>query len=187
MSIGGWYLMNQEDSIMINKSSIERGLFHSTYYKMYKEELKSNENFKKPVKEETSKYKHHLDYSKLDARGFPKINTKLYKDDIIIGKVRKLDNREQYGNYIYKDLSVPFKDNEGVVDAIEEDKTSDGNRFVKIRLRIDRQPKVGDKFVSRCAQKGICGMVYREEDMPFTEDGLKPDLIMNPHALIMVA
>lgn len=168
---------------MLNLSALQRGMFHSTYYKMYKEELKSNENFKKPSKDETSKYKHHLDYSKLDSRGFPKINTKLVKDDIIIGKVRKLDNREQYANYLYKDLSIPMKDNKGTVDAIEEDKTSDGNRFVKIRLRIDREPCVGDKFVSRCAQKGICGMVYREEDMPFTADGIRPSLIMNSHAL----
>jgi DNA-directed RNA polymerase II subunit RPB2 len=174
---------NQEDSLIFNKASVERGLFRDTYYKMYKEELKSNENFQKPNPQETCNYKTHFNYSYLQDDGFPLPNTILDKDDIIIGKIKKLDNREQYGNYHYKDASIPLKDKNAVVDEIKIDKNQDGNRFVKIRIRMERIPSIGDKFSSRHGQKGICGMMYPEEDMPFTADGIKPDLIVNPHAI----
>jgi len=75
---------NQEDSLIINKSAIERGLYRSTYYKMVKEELKSNEDFRKPNPQETAKFKRHFNYEKLDQNGFPPINTCVKKDDIIV-------------------------------------------------------------------------------------------------------
>ena len=136
---------NVEDSLIVSESAIQRGLFRSTYYKMYKEELKSNEDFRKPNPEETSKFQSHLNYSKLGDDGFPPINTHLKKDDIIIGKVRKLDNREQYGNYTHKDQSIAMKDREGYLDGIIIDKNQDGNRFVKLRIRMNRILSIGDK------------------------------------------
>lgn len=169
---------NQEDSLIFNKAAVDRGLFRDTYYKMYKEELKSNEDFQKPNPRETSKYKNHLNYDHLADNGFPPVNTKLVKDDVIIGKIKKLDNREQYGNYIYKDASIPLKDRAAVIDEIKIDKNQDGNRFVKVRIRMERIPAIGDKYASRHGQKGITGMMYSEEDMPFTADGIKPDLVV---------
>jgi len=153
---------NQEDSLIINKSAVERGMFRSTYYKMYKEELKSNEDFRKPNPQETAKFKKHFNYDKLDQNGFPPINTVVKKDDIIIGKIRKLDNREQYGSFIYKDDSIPLKDKHAVIDEIKIDKNQDGNRFVKVRLRMERIVTVGDKFA--CVD---------EETEILTDDGWK--------------
>lgn len=174
---------NQEDSIIFNQSAIDRGLFRSTYFKMYKEELKSNEDFRRPDKDDTSKYKTHFNYDKLQDDGFPAVNTHLNKDDIIIGKIRKLDNREQYGNFIYKDSSIPLKEREATIDAVVPDKNQDGNRFVKIRIRMERILTIGDKLASRHGQKGVIGMVYSEEDMPFTASGVRPAIIINPHAI----
>jgi len=141
---------NQEDSVIVNKASIERGLQRSTYYKMYKEELKSNEDFRKPNPQETSKYKRHFNYDLLAPYGFPPPNTHIKKDDIVIGKIRKLDNREQYGSFIYKDASIPLKDRKGVIDEIKMDKNQDGNRFAKVRIRMERIVNIGDKFA--CAR-----------------------------------
>ena len=80
------------------------------------------------------------------------------------------------------DISVINSD-EGYIDEILDTFTNDGMRIVKIRMRMSRIPEIGDKFASNTAQKGTCGMIYSQEDMPFNSDGITPDLIMNPHSI----
>jgi len=177
---------NQEDSIIFNQSSIDRGLFTSTFYRTYKDEEKKNqlsseeEIFCKPQKEKLLLPK-PCNYSKLSNDGFIKKDTYVDENDIIIGKTIPIKNNEKYD---YKDNSVPLKNKEnGYIDGNYINVNGDGYKVCKVRVRSFRFPEIGDKFSSRHGQKGTIGMVYREEDMPFTKDGIIPDIIINPHAI----
>jgi len=182
MTYGGY---NQEDSIIFNKASIDRGLFSSTYYRTYKTEEKKHqlsgeeERFCRPDKEKLMLPK-PCNYSKLSEAGTVPIDTYVDDNDIIIGKVVPVvDN-----TFKYKDSSVTMKKNEkGFIDANYMDTNSDGYKICKTRIRNYRFPNIGDKFSSRHGQKGTVGMIYQAEDMPFTSDGITPDIIINPHAI----
>lgn len=182
---------NQEDSIIMNKSAVDRGLFQSTYFRTYKEQNNKNhsngeeEYFTKP--DESSRANKPYNYDKISQDGFVPENTFVQSGDIIIGKCMPCKNGV---SMTYKDNSISLKNNEkGFVDKnCYNDRyftniNGDGYNFCKVRLRSTRVPTVGDKFASRSAQKGTCGIMYTQEDMPFTKDGIVPDIIMNPHAI----
>ena len=177
---------NQEDSIIFNKASIDRGLFSSTFYRTYKDEERKNqlsgeeEKFCRPDKEKLL-YPKPCNYSKLNTQGFIDKDTFVDDKDILIGKVIPLNGN---GDYNYKDNSVTIRRNEsGFVDDNYVTTNSEGYRICKTRIRQFRYPKIGDKFSSRHGQKGTVGMVYNAEDMPFTSNGIVPDIIINPHAI----
>ena len=190
VAIASYTGYNQEDSILLNQGSIDRGLFRATFYRTYKDDEKKiqssgrEEKFAKPNIKYTRGRKPG-NYDKLDERGFVKKDEYVTSDDIIIGKVLPLKNKfDDNGHQLYKDCSTNLRANEsGFVDKIYTDRNADGFRFVKIRIRTERIPIIGDKFASRCAQKGTVGMIYPQEHMPFNEDGISPDIIMNPHAI----
>ena len=184
---------NQEDSIMINRGSIERGLFRSVFYRTYKDEEKKNQNsgeeerFCKPDPALTKALRHG-NYDKIGPDGFVPENTFVNNDDILIGKIVPL--RVPTGMVVpagskrFKDVSRTLRNNEtGYVDKILRNRNGEGYSFVKIRMRIDRVPEIGDKFSSRHGQKGTCGMILDPEDMPQTADGIVPDIIINPHCI----
>ena len=177
---------NQEDSVMLNQSALDRGMFATTYYKSYKDQCNKNhstgeeEVFARPEADATSHLK-PFNYGKLGADGFVPNNTAVDADDVLVGKVMPLKIQ---GEIQPRDASLFMKGgDEGVVDHSYVGTNADGYRFCKVRLRKYRKPTVGDKFSSRHAQKGSCGMVYRQQDMPFTKDGIVPDIIINPHAI----
>lgn len=183
---------NQEDSLVMNESAIHRGLFHSTYYRTYKEQNNKNhstgeeELFCNPCQKDTIKLKPY-NYNKLNNDGFVPENRYVEGGDILIGKCMP---QKQNDVTLNKDTSVVLKNNEqGFVDRnCYNDKfftniNGDGYPFGKVRLRSDRIPVIGDKFSSRMGQKGTNGMLLRQEDMPFTMDGITPDIIINPHAI----
>lgn len=181
---------NQEDSIIMNKSSIDRGLFRSTFYRTYKDEEKKNqssgeeEKFCKPERKITQGMKLNS-YEKLNHDGFVELNTYVDNSDVIIGKILPLknNNNESYSKK-YRDNSTCIRNSEsGFIDKVYVNRNGDGYRFCKVRVRTDRFPTVGDKFSSRHGQKGTVGMVYTQENMPFTTSGITPDLIINPHAI----
>jgi DNA-directed RNA polymerase beta subunit len=175
---------NQEDSVMINKSALDRGLFTSTYYKIFRDQCTKNhssgeeEIFTNPKSLcEVKPYS----YDKLEEDGFVPKNTYVENGDIIVGKVMP---RKVSGKITYQDNSIYMKSNDdGYVDMNYTGTNSDGYKFCKIRIRKNRKPEVGDKVASRSAQKGSCGMIYDHKDMPFTKDGIVPDIIINPHAI----
>jgi len=184
---------NQEDSIMINRASLERGLFRSIFYRTYKDEEKKNqssgeeERFCKPDPSLTKQMRHSK-YGKLAADGFVPENTYVDSDDILIGKVVPL--RVPTGMVLptgakqFRDVSRTMRNNEtGWVDKIFKNRNGEGYSFVKIRMRQDRVPEIGDKFSSRHGQKGTCGLIVNAEDMPQTAEGLIPDIIINPHCI----
>jgi hypothetical protein len=176
---------NQEDSVMINKSALDRGLFTSTYYKAFRDQCAKNhssgeeEIFTNPTN--LTKIKESFSYSKLDESGFVPKNTYVDGNDILVGKVMP---RKINGKNTYQDNSTVMKANDdGYVDYNYIGTNSDGYKFCKIRIRKNRKPEVGDKVASRSAQKGSIGMIYDHKDMPFTKDGIVPDIIINPHAI----
>lgn len=184
---------NQEDSIMINRGSLDRGLFRSIFYRTYKDEERKNqssgeeERFVKPDPALTKQMK-NANYSKLDETGFVPENTYVDTDDILIGKYVPL--RVPTGMVIpagakrFRDVSRTMRNNEtGWVDRIFKNRNGEGYSFAKVRVRQDRIPEIGDKFSSRHGQKGTCGMILDPEDMPTTASGLVPDIIINPHCI----
>lgn len=177
---------NQEDSVMVNKASLDRGLFGTTYFKSYRDKCNKNhstgeeEIFTKPVVEEFGKVK-PFNYDKLDEDGFIPKNTYVNSNDILVGKVMPY---KVQGVMHTRDSSLQIKGNdEGYIDMNYSGMDGEGYKFCKVRLRKMRKPVIGDKLSSRHAQKGTIGMIYPEQDMPFTKDGIRPDIIMNPHAI----
>ena len=180
---------NQEDSILFNKGSIDRGLFLATIYHTEKDEdkkINGNEEIRcKPDKTKTKNMK-FANYDKINSNGVVNENTLLNDRDIIISKIIPIkENKNDYTKTIkYFDESYIYRSNETTfVDKNYIDTNGDGYNFCKVRLRNYRKPVIGDKFSSRHGQKGTIGNIIPEEDMPFTADGLKPDIIINPHAI----
>lgn len=178
---------NQEDSVVLNKGAINRGLFRSLYYTIYKDEEHRNvasgkeEKFMRPRRDNTRGYK-NSSYHAIQDNGIPMLHSSIQENDIVIGKVTNL-KQDPHG-YAYRDSCTIHKGAEQCrVDGVWQDKNSDGYPFVKVRVVSERVPEIGDKFASRQAQKGTCGIILPEEDMPYTSSGLRPDIIMNPHAV----
>jgi DNA-directed RNA polymerase II subunit RPB2 len=178
---------NVEDAILINEASVKRGLFRTTYYSMYEAREESskvagmiNSKFANIEKNNVIGIKPGYDYSLLDNDGLVKENTPLDDKIILIGKI--LSNLENKDTWI--DESVKSKKGQlGFVDKSFITKGEEGFNIAKVRIREERIPAIGDKMASRSGQKGTIGLIVREEDMPFTSDGIRPDLIINPHAL----
>ena len=184
---------NQEDSIMINRAALDRGLFRSIFYRTYKDEERKNqssgeeERFANPDPALTKQMK-NANYAKLGEDGFIPENTYVDTDDILIGKYVPL--RVPTGMVIpagakrFRDVSRTMRNNEtGWVDRIFKNRNGEGYSFAKVRVRQDRIPEIGDKFSSRHGQKGTCGMILDPEDMPTTASGMVPDIIINPHCI----
>jgi len=175
---------NQEDSIMVNQSALDRGLFTSTYYKAIRDVCNKNhstgeeEIFTNPVNKSEQK---PYSYEKLGEDGFVKKNTHITGNDIIVGKVMP---KKINGEITYVDNSITMKSNDdGYIDMNYNGINSEGYKFCKVRIRKNRKPEIGDKCASCSAQKGTIGMTYKHQDMPYTKDGIVPDIIMNPHAI----
>lgn len=141
---------NQEDAVILNRNSIERGMFGLLFFKTYEGELTgTTEEFKKPEKGKTELYKYNQSYDALDEDGMPRIGAILHKGDIIIGKVQKIErgDRESSKGFEYKDRSMEYKENDpGVVDKVIISDDPEGTKFAKVRIRMNRPPVVGDKF-----------------------------------------
>ena len=184
---------NQEDSMIMNQSSIDRGLFRSLFFRSYFDQerrigMSVVEEFEKPTRADTLRLKHGT-YDKLDEDGLAIPGIRISGEDIIIGKTAPIPpDTEELGQrtkfHTKRDVSTPLRSTEsGIVDQVLLTTNQEGLRVVKVRMRTTKVPQIGDKFASRHGQKGTIGITYRHEDMPFTAEGLVPDLIINPHAI----
>lgn len=193
MAIACYSGYNQEDSVIMNQSSIDRGLFRSLFFRSYTDcekrvGMNTLEKFEKPFRNETLRLKHGT-YDKLDDDGIVAPGVRVSGEDIIIGKTTPLSTETQElgqrtTQHTHRDASTPLRSTEsGIVDSVVLTTNADGMKYVKVRVRTTKVPQIGDKFASRHGQKGTIGVTYRQEDMPFSREGLTPDIIINPHAI----
>ena len=188
VAIMSWNGYNVEDSILFNEGALKRGLFRTSYYTTYESREESatvgenqiDAHFADVQNEPVLGLKPGFEYAHLDAYGLIKENTVLDDRTVLIGKI--VANNEKPG--FYTDASVfPKKGQTGYVDRAFITEGEQGTRIAKVRVRDERVPNIGDKFSSRCGQKGTVGIIIPEEDMPFTAQGVRPDIIINPHAI----
>jgi DNA-directed RNA polymerase II subunit RPB2 len=180
---------NVEDAVLINEGALKRGMFRTTYYSTYEsheEKSKSGDSVSQKtftnIENSTNIVgtKPGYDYSLLDKYGLIKENTEVNDKTVLIG----LTSNSSENSTMKIDMSkTPKKGQLGVVDKSFITDGDEGGRIAKIRIREIREPNIGDKMASRNGQKGTVGLVIPECDMPFTKDGLRPDIIVNPHAI----
>jgi DNA-directed RNA polymerase beta subunit len=174
---------NQEDSMIGNQSAFDRGLFNGSHFTYEQSDLDKGEVFGTAPINETMDFKAYANYDKIQS-GFVPNNTIINKNDVIISKYGQIPKSQAENEFKYMDKSLIYKGNESVsVYNSLLSKNSDDITIAKIALRSERSVDIGDKFSSRSGQKGVVGITLKQCDMPFTENGIIPDLIINPHAI----
>ncbi|MDE1841494.1 MAG: DNA-directed RNA polymerase subunit B [Thaumarchaeota archaeon] len=185
---------NIEDAIVLSKSSIDRGLGRTFFYRIYEAEAKQypggmRDNFEIPTAEGNIRgFRGDKAYRLLEEDGVIATESTAQGGDILIGKTSPPRFMEEYREFEVKgpyrrDTSIGVRPSEnGVVDTVVMTQSHDGGRMYKIRVRDLRIPEIGDKFASRHGQKGVVGLLVNQEDLPYTADGVVPDVLINPHA-----
>jgi len=193
VAIMPYYGFNTMDAIILNKGAIDRGLARAAYFRNY-ETIEQRypggqrDKFEIPTEEKCG-FVEEENYKKLGTDGIIQLEQFVAEEEAIIGKTsppRFFEEMTDFGTDEEKrrDASMTVrKGKPGYVDTIMMTEAEDGSRLVKVKIRTPLVPQVGDKIASRHGQKGVVAAIIPEEDMPFTIDGIKPDLIINPHSI----
>ena len=195
---------NMQDAVIMNRGSVERALGRSTFIRTYNAERKrfpggQVDEIEIPGSglDEVKGLKSPEAYAHLENDGLPTPETEISSKpedrdrvpQVLVGKTsppRFLE--ESHGAFLQaqerRESSMNVRHGEGgFVDNVFVTESLDSGRLVRITLRTNRIPELGDKFASRHGQKGVIGRLVDPEDMPFTVDGVIPDLLINPHAI----
>ena len=185
---------NIEDAVVLSKASVDRGLARTFFYRIYDAEAKQypggmRDNFEIPNAEDNIRgYKGEKAYRLLEEDGVVATESPVLGGDILIGKSSPPRFMEEYKEFEVKgpyrrDTSIGVRPSEtGVVDTVVMTQSNEGGKMYKIRVRDMRIPEIGDKFASRHGQKGVLGILAKNEDLPYTAQGISPDVLINPHA-----
>ncbi|HJX50102.1 MAG TPA: DNA-directed RNA polymerase subunit B'' [Candidatus Nanoarchaeia archaeon] len=182
---------NMEDSLVLNKGSIQRGVGRSFYFRPYSAvEMNYAGGLKDEIaipEKDSSGYKTEISYKHLEGDGIIYPEAELNEGEVIIGKMsppKFLSEAREISVRTKKESSVTMRQEEkGTVDAVFVTEDEEGNKIVQVKTRDLRIPEIGDKFATAHGQKGVIGAIIPEEDIPFTSKGIKPDVLFNPHGL----
>lgn len=188
---------NMQDAVIMNRASIDRSLGRSTFYRTYNAERRRYpggqvEEIEVPGTglDEVKGLKAPDEYAHLEEDGLPTPEVRLEGGQVLVGKTSPPRFLEESGSGAFlqaqerRESSMLVRHGEiGHVDNVYVTESLDSGRLVRVIMRSNRVPELGDKFASRHGQKGVIGSIVEPEDMPFTRDGVIPDLIINPHAI----
>ena len=182
---------NMEDSLVLNKGSVDRGIGRSFYFRPHSAvEMHYAGSLKDEIvipTKDTSGYKTEESYRFLDDDGVVSPEAEISEGEVLIGKIsppKFLSEAREISIRAKKESSVTMRQEEkGTVESVFITQDSEGNKIVQVKTRDLRIPELGDKFATSHGQKGVIGAIVPENDIPFTSRGMRPDVIFNPHGL----
>ncbi|MBT3398300.1 DNA-directed RNA polymerase subunit B'' [archaeon] len=182
---------NVEDAIVLNKASVDMGFARSSRFRPYVSvELNYAGGLKDEImipEKDVSGYRTEESYRFLEDDGIIYPEAEVIEGEVVIGKIsppKFLSEAREISIQTKKENSSAIKQEEhGTIDAVFVTQDKEGNKIIQVRTRELRIPELGDKFSCPHGQKGVVGLLANEEDIPFTANGVRPDMIFNPHGL----